>query len=143
MPNKTYSEKLNDPRWQKKRLEVMDRDNFMCNTCFSTIKSLHVHHAYYEKGKNPWEYPSEALTTQCESCHEKMETGLLRVRKAIGGHLGYIDCCVRLLIKEGIVWDENLGAKTAQASDYSPLQRDRFWKQYVKVVERKNTPPTD
>jgi hypothetical protein len=27
---KTYSEKLRDPRWQKKRLQIFERDEFMC-----------------------------------------------------------------------------------------------------------------
>ena len=28
-----YSEKLKDPRWQKKRLEILERDNFRCQYC--------------------------------------------------------------------------------------------------------------
>lgn len=34
--------------------------------------SLHVHHKYYKQGLNPWEYPRDALTTLCFSCHEKI-----------------------------------------------------------------------
>ncbi len=33
---------------------------------------LHVHHKYYIKGKNPWEYNSEALITVCSKCHSKI-----------------------------------------------------------------------
>jgi 5-methylcytosine-specific restriction endonuclease McrA len=35
-------------------------------------KDLHVHHKYYQKGRNPWEYPNEALTTLCWHCHEEL-----------------------------------------------------------------------
>lgn len=66
----TYSEKLKDPRWQKKRLEILDRDKFTCQSCFDTTKTLHVHHLDYEKGLDPWDYPGHYLMTMCEDCHE-------------------------------------------------------------------------
>ena len=71
-----YSEKLKDPRWQRKRLEVLNRDNFQCYHCFSKEKTLHVHHKYYSPGKNVWEYPIEALVTLCSECHHDEEEGL-------------------------------------------------------------------
>ena len=39
-----YSEKLRDPRWQKRRLEILERDAWQCQACLSTAKTLHVHH---------------------------------------------------------------------------------------------------
>jgi 5-methylcytosine-specific restriction endonuclease McrA len=33
MNKSKYSEKLRDPRWQKKRLEIFQRDNFICQNC--------------------------------------------------------------------------------------------------------------
>jgi hypothetical protein len=70
MKNKlTYSEKLKDPRWQKKRLEILNRDSFTCQMCFDETKHLHVHHKKYEYGKDPWEIDSEYLVTLCEDCH--------------------------------------------------------------------------
>lgn len=68
--SKTYSEKLRDPRWQRKRLEVMQRDNFTCRSCKSTTTTLNVHHISYTKGAEPWEYELEDLLTLCEDCHE-------------------------------------------------------------------------
>lgn len=70
---KTYSEKLKDPRWQKKRLEVMERDGFTCFRCRENEKPLHVHHLMYEKGKSPWDYEGYALITLCEDCHKECE----------------------------------------------------------------------
>lgn len=66
----TYSEKLKDPKWQKKRLEVMQRDEFRCVRCNDDSKTLNVHHQYYIKGRDPWDYPEMLLITLCEDCHE-------------------------------------------------------------------------
>lgn len=67
----TYAELLKDPRWQKKRSEIMRRDNFTCQHCGSTDKELHVHHRMYRKGANPWEYGNDELVTLCKNCHER------------------------------------------------------------------------
>lgn len=66
----TYSEKLKDPRWQKKRLEILQRFNFTCGFCDSKEKTLHIHHGYYKRGFMPWEYPDEAYHCLCFECHE-------------------------------------------------------------------------
>jgi hypothetical protein len=68
-----YWQKLKDPRWQKKRLEVMQRDEFRCTSCCDDEATLNVHHAFYSKGAEPWEYDNFYLTTLCESCHEAIE----------------------------------------------------------------------
>ena len=67
---KTYKEKLKDPRWQKKRLKILDRDEWVCQECYDSDSTLHVHHRYYSSGKDPWDYPDSALVTLCEACHE-------------------------------------------------------------------------
>lgn len=70
MKNVTYSEKLKDPRWQKKRLEILQRDEFSCQSCFDDKSTLHVHHRIYVPGE-PWEIQNEFLVTLCESCHQR------------------------------------------------------------------------
>lgn len=70
MATKTYSEQLKDPRWQKKRLEIMERDKFTCQRCYDDESTLHVHHKHYHKGRMPWDYEPHELVTLCESCHE-------------------------------------------------------------------------
>lgn len=72
MAKLTYSEKLKDPRWQKKRLEILSRDNFTCQSCFDKTSTLHLHHLDYISGNEPWEYPDEYLLTLCENCHKKV-----------------------------------------------------------------------
>ena len=74
--------KYKDPRWQKRRLEILERDDWACQKCFDPDSTLHVHHRYYEKDKEPWEYPDDALITLCEDCHEG-EKGFKDELKAI------------------------------------------------------------
>lgn len=66
-----YSELLKDPRWQKKSLEILSADRWCCRNCESKTRTLHVHHLYYEKGCDPWDYPDGALITLCNECHEE------------------------------------------------------------------------
>jgi hypothetical protein len=68
----TYAEKLLDPRWQKKRLSILDRDNWCCQLCYDSEITLHVHHISYT-GKNPWDSPDDQLMTVCKHCHAVIE----------------------------------------------------------------------
>lgn len=69
----TYSDKLKDPRWQKKRLEILNRDGFKCLACQDDKSTLHVHHCYYVSKRQPWEYPNESLLTFCSKCHKEVD----------------------------------------------------------------------
>lgn len=66
----TYAEKLKHPLWQRKRLEILNRDGFKCRGCGNGEKTLHVHHLKYTRGRDPWDYPDASLVTLCEVCHE-------------------------------------------------------------------------
>jgi len=66
----TYQEQIKDPRWQKKRLEIFKRDHFTCQRCYSTKKSLQVHHLIYLPNKKIWQYNDSELITLCEGCHK-------------------------------------------------------------------------
>jgi len=65
-----YSEKLLDPRWQKLRLEIFTRDDWMCRCCQDNENTLTLHHLTYSPGKEPWDYPPENFLTLCKGCHE-------------------------------------------------------------------------
>ena len=66
-----WSSAFRDSRWQKKRLEIMERDGWACRSCGASGEgvTLNVHHAYYESNKAPWQYPDDTLLTWCEECH--------------------------------------------------------------------------
>ena len=66
-----YAEKFKDPRWQRKRLEVFKRDDFKCQHCGATEKTLHAHHLCYIKGLDPWDYEDIFIVTLCDGCHEQ------------------------------------------------------------------------
>jgi len=57
------------PKWQRKRLEIMERDAWRCVICHTEDKTLTVHHLLYHKGAKPWEYADEELVTLCQDCH--------------------------------------------------------------------------
>lgn len=80
----TYSEKLKDPRWQKKRLEIFERDHFTCQECSASSESLNVHHRYYTPKADPWDYAYEALVTLCEACHKRRTEFDVRIAQYFG-----------------------------------------------------------
>lgn len=65
----TYVDLLKDPRWQRMRLRILERDAWTCQSCRETKQTLHVHHRRYERGKKPWEADENDLVTLCEACH--------------------------------------------------------------------------
>lgn len=64
----TYAEKLKDPRWQKKRLKILERDEWTCQLCGDDKTTLNVHHKKYTG--EPYEAKDDDLITFCERCHE-------------------------------------------------------------------------
>lgn len=82
--NQSYSELLKDPRWQKKRLQIMERDKFMCRECGDTESTLNVHHLFYNPHNLPWEYDESELKTLCESCHKGMHEDYESIKRITG-----------------------------------------------------------
>lgn len=66
-----YSDKLKSPKWQRKRLEVLQRDDFKCRLCGNTEIELQIHHLKYSG--EPHEAPLENLITYCKVCHQVVE----------------------------------------------------------------------
>ena len=79
-----YVDLLKDPRWQKKRLEIMERDRWACVSCQSTNKTLTVHHGLYRWGVAPWDLPSDTMWTLCEECHQRAQDRLADLKLEIG-----------------------------------------------------------
>lgn len=88
LSTKPYYELLKDPRWQRRRLEIFERDKFACTDCGDKAKTLHVHHRRYDFGKMPWEYEDGLLVTVCEDCHERLTTESKAVKAAFAEVLG-------------------------------------------------------
>lgn len=82
----TYSEKLKDPRWQKKRLEILQRDEFTCKWCGDSDSTLHVHHIAYYDG-DVWDTPNDLLITLCLNCHKYEESDLKSLKHEVFNNL--------------------------------------------------------
>ncbi len=72
----TYAQKLRDPRWQARRVEILNLHGWECEEC-DACQKLHIHHRIYHKHREPWDYPDEELACLCENCH-KAEHALRR-----------------------------------------------------------------
>ena len=99
-----YADKLKSPKWQRKRLEIFQRDDFTCVNCGDKESTLHVHHNIYISGKQPWEHPKPSLITLCETCHaietefrKTIDAELIRVLAGSGWtteQVEYLYCAV-------------------------------------------------
>jgi len=138
----TYSEKLKDPRWQKKRLEVLNRDGFKCSYCDDEKTTLHVHHLKYNK--NPWDVEIESLSTLCEDCH-----GLVEALKKSDRWLGdYIQKIAKIKNEWNIsfmvfliaddVYKFSFNPKTAEYSEHGCFLFEDIKSSYATLIELEN-----
>lgn len=79
----TFAEQLKHPKWQQKRLEVMQRCGFMCINCEDKNTTLHIHHPFYRKGAKLWEYETDELLCLCEKCHQETHAVDSQIRSEI------------------------------------------------------------
>jgi 5-methylcytosine-specific restriction endonuclease McrA len=99
--SKNYSEKLQDPRWQKLRLKIMDAASFRCEDCKAGDKQLEIHHTAYIAGKLPHEYDIALLMCLCADCHKKRQA----VEDAIRVSMGKITRFLPLQQVESEAWN--------------------------------------
>lgn len=88
MANLSYKDKLLDPRWQRKKNDILQRDAYTCQNkkCNCTTRTLHVHHLDYIGSIEPWDYPNDMLITLCSDCHAK-EDGRPELEKNLANTL--------------------------------------------------------
>lgn len=90
----TYKEKLTDPRWQRLRLEIFQRDDWSCLICKRKDLELQIHHCDYFPNVDPWDYPRDMLYTLCKGHHsdemirERAEKGLITMLRHKGFMIG-------------------------------------------------------
>ena len=65
-----YQEQLKSPKWQKKRLDILNLRGFKCEKCNCEENQLHVHHRFYLKNRKAWEYDNDVFQVLCYICHE-------------------------------------------------------------------------
>ena len=127
MKKPTYVELLKDPRWQKKRLEVLNSNGWACEECSDSQSELHVHHGVYIPDNPPWDYPDSLFHCLCKNCHSESHLVLKTVKMLLGklspsqlwGILKLLDSLMgrshhELGISMGIIGDEILDSHKSQ-----------------------------
>lgn len=66
---KNYNGYINSERWREKRLLVLQRDSWLCQSCMVS-KATEVHHLNYDFFENE---PLFTLVSVCRPCHEAIE----------------------------------------------------------------------
>lgn len=66
-----YYKELKNPKWFKRREEILKLDDNTCCYC-ETKDNLQVHHKEYLGNMKAWEYTDKLLITVCKSCHESI-----------------------------------------------------------------------
>lgn len=137
MMNK-YQTKLLDPRWQRKRLGILQNADWKCQHCNSRDKTLQVHHGYYRPGANPWDYEDTTLWCLCRDCHEEAQAKLTQVHREIaklpplGGELHAIymelryERAKRAVIETLPPWDRELLMLLMIDDQYVSQSSDRW-----------------
>jgi hypothetical protein len=96
----------------------MQRAEFHCEACGDDEETLHVHHGYYGRGCEPWDYPIDSLWCLCESCHMDIQRELCEIHEMIA------------LMMPPMIYDlQSALSQFAQAWPYHYIVRDRDrWK---------------
>lgn len=76
---KEYSDYLNSPEWKAKRLLVLQRDKYLCQSCLLT-KAIQVHHKTYEFCDLKGNEPCFDLFSVCLPCHDYIENRKREIR---------------------------------------------------------------
>lgn len=145
--NATAALKYDDPRWQRKRLECMQRDDWACVGCGSTSKQLHVHHIRYRG--NLWDSELHELQTLCVDCHAdlgKHPKGGLSWERHNGQrfirlhHCPMCSCSTFATLNDAFVCKGCNGWKSLQSHDYAlpdqlpPLSSPRINGRLIRTV---------
>jgi len=68
MSSTTYAAKLKDPRWKRKRRDLIIAAGCACEECGDKESRLQIHHKYHDHSLAPWEYPHKAMCVLCSGC---------------------------------------------------------------------------
>lgn len=118
----TYTDKLKNPKWQKKRLGIFNRDGWKCTSCSAEDSTLHAHHINY-RGE-PWECPDEYIVTLCDKCHD--------IEESLGGENPILKELSKKINKTCVSLADNLIILTFIQSKYP-----KYYKKIRKILEGK------
>ncbi len=140
MTSDEFSRQYRHPNWQKKRLEVLERDNYTCLLCESKENQLHAHHLEYQRGKKVWEYPADNFLTLCADCHGGVTDLLTNIKRKMAD-INFI-CALSSLCE---LWGKDK-TKHSQSVIYLLQESpDLLWPVYYFILEQRrkqNAPKT-
>lgn len=99
MIHKDYFKLLNNPLWIKFRHIVLSKHNNKCDRCGSK-NYLSIHHPYYKKGADPWDYKPEEVEVLCRRCHYHHHFGTINNIKNPSDSMKYRMFIIKRLSKE-------------------------------------------
>lgn len=106
-----YLEQYKNPKWQKLRLKILERDKWCCQRCYDDESQLQVHHRRYIYGRKIWEYDKCDLVTLCNECHAEekifMKEGMEKFitilkRNLFSIHINDLHCSLGWLFHENL-----------------------------------------
>ena len=132
---RTYQEKLLDPRWQRKRLEVFNAAGWRCQECGADDQTRAAHHIFYPSClEGPWDVPSEILLCLCEFHHRERQAVEQVMFVEIAKHMARMNIhdlrrqeifhyftedstldYLPIALRERLRWEERSGLKAASA----------------------------
>lgn len=116
------------PHWQKKRLLILQRDNFQCQSCGGTEKTLNVHHSVpYEKNKKVWDYENDELVTLCQDCH-----------KEISNSIEYCKLIIFGFCSNSVTWATELQSLLENIDGLNPAELQSLT-EYIKTYKKNGT----
>jgi hypothetical protein len=115
-----FWERYKHPNWQRKRLEIMERAGFRCQECGDDEKTLNVHHSYYERELDPWEYPDDSLWCLCEECHKQYGEAKAELNRAVS-RLSLSQLKQVIGFANGLEMEEGLADRKYKADCYEKL----------------------
>lgn len=142
----SYANKLKDPRWQRKRLEILQRDKWTCQRCGATKNTLHVHHRIYSPDKEPWEEDNSRLVTLCEWCHisedsegwaDSLKTMIHALKDRMWAGLAHELACAIGLMEPSTVNTKEMHRIVCLISWLLANPEDRMWIQQASIERLK------
>ena len=106
---KTYWDKLQDVRWQRRRMEIWKIYGGFCQYpgCENPNMQIDVHHKVYLRNTEPWDYPIWCFTLYCRTHHEIEQDRMERAHLGIASNPILIQSCIDGRIENPVIVARN------------------------------------
>jgi predicted phosphatase len=81
MSDEEFRRLYQDPRWHEKRARIVSASGNACSRCGSKDRVLNVHHLFYFRNAQPWDYPDDMLRCLCVTCHGEVQENVKEIQR--------------------------------------------------------------